>query len=66
MPNKAQTQIDLIGTAEAAALRGVSVKTVTRWVRDGKLTPVQKLPGLRGAYVFDRSDVEALLKQEVA
>ena len=49
MPNIPQ----LMTTAEVAEqCGGVSVKTVIRWVESGALTPAQKLPGLRGAYVF--------------
>lgn len=55
MPN-----LDLIPTSEAAALLGVHVRTVHRHVRAGDLTPTVKVPGLRGALMFDRRDVELL------
>lgn len=51
---------DLIPTQEAAEVRGVSVGTVNRWVREGRLTPAAKAPGIRGAHLFHRSDVEAV------
>lgn len=51
---------DLIPTAEAAALAGVNVRTINRWVTDGKLTPALEGPGLRGSRWFRRSDVLAL------
>ncbi len=54
MPNIPQ----LMTTAEVAEqCGGVSVKTVIRWVESGALTPAQKLPGLRGAYVFHPAEV---------
>jgi predicted site-specific integrase-resolvase len=55
-------QTDQIPTREAATLCGVSVKTFIRWKEAGKIEPVAKLPGLRGAYLFDRSDVETLVQ----
>lgn len=48
-------------TAEAAEALGVSVKTITRWVGSGKLTPVKRLPGKRGAMLFAGADIEAIL-----
>lgn len=51
-------------TAEAAEALGVSIKTVTRWAASGKLTPLKKLPGPRGAFIFNSGDVEALLARE--
>lgn len=53
---------DHLTTAEVAATLGVDVRTVHRWVTAGELTPLTKLPGLRGAYLFARSDVEALVR----
>lgn len=50
---------DLIPTSEVARLRDVDVRTVHRWVARGELTPAVKAPGLRGAYLFRRSDVLA-------
>lgn len=53
---------NMIGSAEAAEILGVSRATVLRWAdadRDIRL-PGHKLPGETGAYVFDRADVEAL------
>lgn len=51
---------ETVPTAEAAQIVGKSVKTFLRWKEAGRIEPVAKLPGLRGAYLFDRSDVEAL------
>lgn len=47
-------------TAQVVARIGRSNSTVIRMVTEGKLSPVFKAPGIRGAYLFNRSDVEAL------
>lgn len=49
-----------VGTTEAAATLGVSVRTVHRMVAQGMLSPAGKLPGHTGAYLFDLGDVLAL------
>lgn len=51
----------LIGTSEAAELLGESPRQFIRRVERHDIIPAMKLPGLRGAYLFDRSDVEALV-----
>lgn len=51
-------------TSEAAEMCDVSVKTFLRWKDKGRINPVSKLPGLRGGYIFNRSDIEALLPAE--
>jgi hypothetical protein len=50
----------LLTTAECALVVGISVQTISRWVAIGRLTPARKLPGLRGPYLFDPSDIDAL------
>jgi len=60
VPKVGPKQPTLITTAEAAERLKVSIPTVNRWVRDGRLQPVQKLPGIRGANLFDPSDIAAL------
>lgn len=60
------TEADLIGTREAAAIIGESVKNTLRRVDSGQLPAVIKLPGIRGAYLFNRSDVEAVASGDVA
>lgn len=49
-----------ISTADAAAMLSVSTTTLHTLVHGGHLRPLAKAPGLRGAYIFDRVDVEAL------
>jgi predicted DNA-binding protein (UPF0251 family) len=51
---------DLIGTAEAADITGLDRRTLHRKVERGELKVVQKLPGLRGSYIFNRRDIIAL------
>lgn len=61
VPAMRQTALaDTIGAAEAAALLHIDRSVLTRWVQAGRLTPVFKLPGKTGAYLFHRADVEAL------
>jgi hypothetical protein len=48
----------LVTTAEIAATRLVSVRTVNRMVTNGELVPEQKLPGKTGAHLFDPDAVE--------
>jgi excisionase family DNA binding protein len=51
----------LLTSKEVAELRGVSVATVCRWARDGKLNPV----GPPGSHLrFRESDVRALLSPQ--
>ena len=49
-----------VTTREASELLGKSIRATIRLVETGKLTPVMKLPGLRGAYLFDRQAVERI------
>ena len=61
------TSGELVNTGEALAILGqASPSTITRLVRSGQLTPAMKLPGLRGAYLFNRADVEALAAERAA
>lgn len=58
---------DTLLTAEQVGeLLGKSGRTVRR-LADRRLLPVaQRLPGLRGAYLFARADVEALIATDRA
>jgi len=49
---------DVIGAREAEQLLGVSQSTLNRWIKRGLIRPARQLPGYRGAYLFDRADVE--------
>jgi len=54
---------DLISTAEAARMLGVTGVTITRWAATGRLTPALKLAGPRGAFLFHRAEVERLARE---
>lgn len=56
----------LIPTSVASSLLGKPAAAISRMVRTGRLTPAHKLPGLTGAYLFRRTDVEALARDEIA
>jgi len=54
---------DLLSSPQAAALLGVSPRTVHRLVTDGTLKPyVHATGGPHGAFMFRRSDVEKIAK----
>jgi hypothetical protein len=52
-------QTTLIGVKEAASILGITPRAVRHRVLAGTLTPIQKLPGQTGSYVFDRAEVLA-------
>lgn len=51
---------DLISADQACAILEVSRSTLTRWVAADVLDEAHKMPGKNGAFLFHRSDVEAL------
>lgn len=55
------TDTELVSTKTAAEIAGLSVATINRWVREGRLTPIAEADGIRGARFYRRSDVEALV-----
>jgi len=57
---------DLIGSLEACHLLGIDRSTLSTWVnhRNPKIRPAMQLPGLRGAFLFNRADVLALVNAE--
>lgn len=51
---------DLLGTKEASEILGMGApSTLSRWVQIGKITPIGKLAGRTGSYVFTREQIEA-------
>ncbi len=52
---------DYLTTAQVAELAHRTVTTVNRWAAEGRLKPAHKLPGDTGAYLYARTDVDALL-----
>lgn len=61
MTDSLPEQPAFMSTQELADLAEVTVPTVTRWVADNRLRPCFKGKGLRGAYVFQKSEVERFL-----
>lgn len=59
-------QGELIGVAEASEITGLDKRTLHRKVERGELQAVSKLPGLRGAYIFARSEIERLAKERAS
>lgn len=57
---------DIILSEEAALILNVDRSTVNRKAAKGKIPFVRKLDGPRGAYIFRRADIEALLTGEKA
>lgn len=56
---------DFITTAEACdMLGGINRSTLKRWVDAGVITPVRKLPGDTGAYLFHLADIEHLAAEK--
>ena len=51
---------DPIGTAEAMDVLGVSKDTLIRMIARGEIKKAHKMPGLRGPYILDRAEIEAL------
>jgi excisionase family DNA binding protein len=61
----AQTD-SLVTSFQAAVMLGKSPRTIQRMADSGALPFVQKLPGPNGAYLFNRTQVEALAAETVA
>ncbi|WP_156801754.1 helix-turn-helix transcriptional regulator [Corynebacterium mastitidis] len=57
------TTTELIGSAEAGRLLGLSRNGVNRRVENGTLTPAGRI-GRRGIHVFDRAEIERLAESE--
>ena len=49
---------ELMTTAAVAERLGVDVSTVARWVQAGRIPVAVKVPGLRGARLFDPADID--------
>lgn len=55
--------MELITSPEAGQILGKSARTIQRMADAGDLPVAQKLPGPNGAYLFARSDIEALMAE---
>lgn len=54
---------NIIGAGEVAAMLNQSIRTVHRKAKSGGI-PAKKLGGSTKAYIFKRSDIEALLTSQ--
>jgi len=54
----------LVGSGEAAEVAGVSVNTLLRWVREGRITPADRTLG--GHYRWDLDDLRRQLTERKA
>lgn len=52
----------LISSKEVASRLSEDPRTIQRKAKSGEY-PAQKLPGLRGAYVFTEADVDSILRK---
>lgn len=52
-------------SAETCTALGIDRSTLSRWVSSGRILPATKLPGVRGAFLFDPDEVNRV-KSEVA
>lgn len=67
MPKHEQTPAsEHVTAADAALILDCDRSTVHRLIARGALTPTLKLPGLRGAVLFARADVESLAEERAA
>lgn len=57
------TSHDPMTSAEASDELGIPRRTLTRWIAKGRVQVSRKMPGIRGAYLLDRSVVEQLAEE---
>lgn len=50
----------LLSSAEVCDRLQIERSTLSRWVNAGRIEPAQKLPGIRGAYLFTEQSVDTL------
>lgn len=57
---------ELLTATQSGQILNRSYRTVLRLAESGKLPIAMKLPGINGAHLFRRADVEALLTESEA
>lgn len=62
----ANTERELITTAQAADRLALSIWHVAKLARTGQLPYAQKLPGQKGAYLFDAAVIDELATERLA
>lgn len=55
----------LMTSAEVCDELHIDRSTLSRWVSVGRIVAAHKLPGIRGPFLFDRTEVDRV-KEEVA
>lgn len=60
------SQTTPMSTRDVAQALRTSVPTITRRARAGDLPVLYKVPGSRGAYLFDREAVERLVRERAS
>lgn len=58
-----KTPPPFVTSAELCARAGIDRSTLSRWVDKGRITPAQRLPGLRGPMLFNPLDVDRLVDE---
>ena len=57
--------METVTSKEAADRIGISLSTFHNWIAAERITPVKKLPGARGPYLFDAADVERIREEHL-
>lgn len=57
---------ELVTSAAVCEELRIDRSTLSRWVAAGRIEPVTKLPGIRGAFLFTRADVERVKAEAAA
>ena len=55
---------DLLTSPEVAEMLGKTTRTVQRMAKGGRLPVAQKLPGLKGSYLFSKDVVELIARTQ--
>ena len=59
-------QVELLGSREVCRELEIDKSTLTRWVAAGIVTAAKKLPGLNGAFLFTRTEIDRLKSERAA
>jgi hypothetical protein len=57
---------ELLTSTQAGLILGKSGRTVVRMAQKGMIKPATQLPGVNGAILFRRSDIEDLARERAA
>lgn len=58
-----QPTADTLTTAQVVDEYSISRRSIGRRIAEGELTPLMKLPGHTGAYLFERAEIERALRK---